>query len=202
MNEETIACVWPRRHKKKKKKNIYIYIYRYRAGTTRENKSKGGLEWFGTNWRASSLYCPSNTDKWRLQKGLESCVFLVLYTVTKRGHSRRRKKDASKLSAEEGRENRYRLTDAEVRQATKTKDIVEVAHSVKWKWRAHVTGIVQRGWAHVTSTWCLRIGKRRMGRPKTWWSDTSKCAARGQRLRVTKSQKLERMAYTQTTSVN
>ena len=100
---------------------------------------------------------------------------------------RRRKKDTSQLSAEEGKENRYRLTDAEVRQRTKTKDIVEVARSVKWKWRAHVAGIDQRGWAHVSSTWCLRTGKRRTVRPKTWRADTSKSAAGGQYSRRAKN---------------
>jgi len=159
MNEEAIGRVGSQRYKKK-----YILI------SWLDNwgkKLKGGLEWLGTSSRAQSLYCPTNTDNWRLRKVVETCVFLVLCTVTKLGRSRRRKKDTLKLSAVEGTEYRYRLTDADVRQRTKTKDIVEVAHSVKWKWRAHVAGMYQRGGAHVTSTWCLRIGKTRTGRPKT-----------------------------------
>jgi hypothetical protein len=34
-------------------------------GTTRENKSKGGLEWPGTSSRAYGLYWPINTKNWR-----------------------------------------------------------------------------------------------------------------------------------------
>ena len=75
--------------------------------------------------------------------------------------------------------NSYRLTDAEVSQRTKMKDIVEVDYSFKWKWGAHAAKMEQRRWAHVTSMWCLRIGKR-TGRPKTGGADTSKSVAGGQ----------------------
>jgi hypothetical protein len=108
--------------------------------------------------------------------------------MTKHGRSRRRKKVTSKLSAEEGTENRCRLTDAEVRQRTKTKDIVEVAHSVKWKWRAHVTGMDQRGWAHVASTWCLRDRQKKNGAIEDLIGrHVQECS---RRTMVTKSQKL------------
>jgi hypothetical protein len=67
--------------------------------------------------------------------------------------SRRRKEGTPKFSAEERTENSDRLMDAEVRQRTKTKDIVEVAHSVKWKWGAHEIRGDQHRWAHVILTW-------------------------------------------------
>jgi len=129
------------------KKNIYIYSYIYIyiyilicPDNLRKKIKKEvwiGLEQIQEPRVYNARQILTTGDK----KVLESCVFLVLYTVTIHGRSRRRKKDTSKLSAEEGTENRYRLTDAEVRQRNKTKDIVEVTHSVKWKWRAHVVGM-------------------------------------------------------------
>ena len=46
-----------------------------------------------------------------------------------------------------------RVRNAEVRQRTNVKDIVVVAHSLKWKWGGHVARKDQRGWAQATSLW-------------------------------------------------
>ena len=60
-----------------------------------------------------------------------------------------------------------RVTNAEMRKTTNMKDIVAVAHNLKWKWGGHVAGTEQRRWTHATSMWDLKLGKRRSGRPKT-----------------------------------
>jgi hypothetical protein len=58
---------------------------------------------------------------------------------------------------------RDRLTNVEIRQRTNTKHIVKAAHSLKWKWRAHVARIDQRRWPDVTSMWGVRVGRGRTG---------------------------------------
>jgi hypothetical protein len=44
-----------------------------------------------------------------------------------------------------------------------TKDMVAVAHGLKWKWGGQVARMDQCRWAHATSIWDVRIGKRRTG---------------------------------------
>jgi hypothetical protein len=61
---------------------------------------------------------------------------------------------------------RDRVTNAEIRNRTKMKDIVAGAHSLKWKWGGHVARMDQCRWAHDTLMWDVRIGKRRTGRPE------------------------------------
>jgi hypothetical protein len=95
--------------------------------------------------------------------------------------------------------NSYILTDAEVRQRTKTKNIVEVAYSVKWKWGAHVAGMGQRRLAHVTSMWNVSNRQKKNGATEDL---TGRHVQECSRTMVTKRQKLERMVYTHTTSVN
>jgi len=46
------------------------------------------------------------------------------------------------------------------------KDIVSVAHSIKWNWGGHAAGIEQCRWAHTSSMWDVRLSKGRTGRPK------------------------------------
>ena len=46
-----------------------------------------------------------------------------------------------------------RVRNAEVRQRTNVKDIVVVAHSLKWKWGGRVARKDQRGWPQATSLW-------------------------------------------------
>jgi hypothetical protein len=60
-----------------------------------------------------------------------------------------------------------RVTNAEVRKRTSVKDIVAVAHSLRWTWGGHVARTDQRRWTHATSVWDVRTGERRAGRPKT-----------------------------------
>jgi hypothetical protein len=94
------------------------------------------------------------------------------------------KEDAPILSAEDGTESpaivwSCKMTSAEVRQRTNTKDIVAVAESLKWKLGGHVARMDQCRWAHATSVWDVRIGKRRTGRQKTRWADMLKRVAGG-----------------------
>jgi hypothetical protein len=70
---------------------------------------------------------------------------------------------AEKTANCEGRQN----ANAEMRKTANMKDIVAVAHNLKWKWGGHVAGMEQRRYAHATSMWDVRLGKRRTGRPKT-----------------------------------
>jgi len=51
-----------------------------------------------------------------------------------------------------------RVTNAEIRKTVNMKDIVAVAHSLKWKWGGHVAGMEQRRWTHATSVWDVRLG--------------------------------------------
>lgn len=60
-----------------------------------------------------------------------------------------------------------RVTNAKIRKTTNMKDIVAVAHSIKWNWGGHVLGMEQCRWPHAASLWDVRLGKRRTGRPKT-----------------------------------
>ena len=59
------------------------------------------------------------------------------------------------------------------------KDIVAMVYSLKWKWGGHILGMEQCRRAHGT-LWDARLGKRRTGRPKTWWVDTLKTVAGGE----------------------
>ena len=56
-----------------------------------------------------------------------------------------------------------RVRNARVRYKTNVKDIVVVAHSLKWKWGGHVARKDQRRWAQATSPWDGRMGKRITG---------------------------------------
>jgi len=56
---------------------------------------------------------------------------------------------------------------------------VKVAHSIKWKWEGHVTGMDQLRAAPPTAMWDLMMGKRRTGRPKIRQADTVRNVARG-----------------------
>jgi hypothetical protein len=80
------------------------------------------------------------------------------------------------------------VTNAEVRQRTNTKDIVTVAHGLKWKWGGHVARMDHHSWAQATSMWDIRIGKRTR-RPKARWADTVKRVAGGQWSRTAKNRR-------------
>jgi len=62
-----------------------------------------------------------------------------------------------------------RVTNAEIRQRTNTKNIVVAAHSFKWQWGGHVARMDKRRWAHAASMWDIRVGKGRTGNLKTPW---------------------------------
>jgi len=59
-----------------------------------------------------------------------------------------------------------RLTKAQIRKRTKTKELVAVAHSLRWEGGDQVTRMDQRRWTDTASVWELRALEGRAGRPK------------------------------------
>jgi len=56
-----------------------------------------------------------------------------------------------------------RMTNADTRKRTSTKDTLAVASTLKWKWGGHVARMDQRRWEQAVSMRGLRRGKRTMG---------------------------------------
>jgi len=86
---------------------------------------------------------------------------------------RRRKEDAPNFTAEKWNEEYCklygatdRLTKAQIRKRTKTKELVAVAHSLRWEGEDQVTRMDQRSWTDTASVLELRAGEGRAGRPK------------------------------------
>ena len=74
---------------------------------------------------------------------------------------------------------------------TNMKDIMAVAHCLKWKWGRQVARMEQRRWAPATSVWDVRIGKRRTGATEDLMGRHVRDSSR--RTVVTNWPKLERM---------
>jgi hypothetical protein len=73
--------------------------------TTREKKSKGGLEWLGTSSRALGLHRPSNAKNWRERRPGILCIpgpILRRPSIVAHGAG---KEDSPNLSAEDGTQN-------------------------------------------------------------------------------------------------
>jgi len=58
------------------------------------------------------------------------------------------------------------LKKARIRKGTKTKELVAVAHSLRWEGGDKVARMDQRRWTDTASVWELRAGERRTGREK------------------------------------
>jgi hypothetical protein len=56
-----------------------------------------------------------------------------------------------------------RLTKAQIRKSIKTKELVAVVDSLRWKGEDHVARMDQRRWTDTVSVWYLRIGDGEMG---------------------------------------
>ena len=56
-----------------------------------------------------------------------------------------------------------KVTNDEIRKPTNMKDMVAVAHSIKWNWGDHVAGMERRRRTQATSVWDVGLGKREPG---------------------------------------
>jgi len=112
---------------------------RYNCGTSRENKSKGGLEWLGTESRVCTLYWPQN-NKTVEKVVLELYVFRVLLYGAQTWSLKQ--KDKKMLQIASRRWERRKppavwsdtVTNAEERQRNNPNDVEAAAYILKWKW--------------------------------------------------------------------
>ena len=106
----------------------------------------------------SRTYTVQNIPKKKLEmkkEFLEYRVLPVMLCDVQIWALRRRKKKLQSCRQEKERRKLQgvrsdRVTNAEIRKRNNTKDIVAVAHSLKWKWGSHVAGMQQRRWVHAT----------------------------------------------------
>jgi hypothetical protein len=63
-----------------------------------------------------------------------------------------------------------RIRNEDVRKQLGTKDDVQTAAQLKWKWGGHVSRLHECRWAYAATMWDPRSGKRNVGRPRTRWS--------------------------------
>ncbi|KAJ4435057.1 hypothetical protein ANN_23631 [Periplaneta americana] len=57
------------------------------------------------------------------------------------------------------------------------RDMAHQGERLKWKWGGHVSRLQGCRWAHISTTWDPRIGRRNRGRPGTRWADFFKSLA-------------------------
>jgi hypothetical protein len=118
---------------------------------------------------------------------LTSCVLPVLVYGAQTWPLAEKERRCCKLSSGRWNEESCKLcgptdglTEAQIRKCIQTKELVAVAHSLRWKGGDHVARMDRRRWRDSASVWDLRMGERRAGRPKTLWSDTFWRVAGGQ----------------------
>jgi hypothetical protein len=63
-----------------------------------------------------------------------------------------------------------RTRSADVRKQLGTRDGVQTAAQLKWKWGGHASRLHESRWAYAATMWDPRTGKRNVGRPRTRWS--------------------------------
>ncbi|CAG9137496.1 unnamed protein product [Plutella xylostella] len=66
---------------------------------------------------------------------------------------------------------RDRIRNEEIRRRTKVTDIAKRISTLKWQWAGHVARRADDRWSTKVLEWRPRVGKRRVGRPPTRWSD-------------------------------
>ncbi|CAG9114637.1 unnamed protein product [Plutella xylostella] len=66
---------------------------------------------------------------------------------------------------------RDRIRNEEIRRRTKVTDIAKRISTLKWQWAGHVARRADDRWSRKVLEWRPRVGKRRVGRPPTRWSD-------------------------------
>ncbi|CAG9122414.1 unnamed protein product [Plutella xylostella] len=66
---------------------------------------------------------------------------------------------------------RDRIRNEEIRRRTKVTDIAKSISTLKWQWAGHVARRADDRWSRKVLEWRPRVGKRRVGRPPTRWSD-------------------------------
>ena len=64
-----------------------------------------------------------------------------------------------------------RIPNSEVRERSRMKDVGNQVQELKWKWRGHMARLQQDRWAHPTTVWDIRNGKRKRGCSKCRWAD-------------------------------
>jgi hypothetical protein len=63
-----------------------------------------------------------------------------------------------------------RIRNEDVRKQLGTRDGVQTAVQLKWKWGGHVSRMHESRWAYGATMWDPKTGKRNVGRPRTRWS--------------------------------
>ncbi|CAG9131832.1 unnamed protein product [Plutella xylostella] len=63
------------------------------------------------------------------------------------------------------------IRNEEIRRRTKVTDIAKRISTLKWQWAGHVARRADDRWSRKVLEWRPRVGKRRVGRPPTRWSD-------------------------------
>jgi len=104
------------------------------------------------------------------KEDLKSCVFPGLLYGAQTQSLAEKERRCSKPSSGRSKEEYcklYRATDrltkAQIRKTTKTKEIVAVAHSLRWKGGDHMARMDQCGWTDTASMSDLRIDGGEMG---------------------------------------
>lgn len=64
-----------------------------------------------------------------------------------------------------------RIRNDDLRKMTNIKDAATSATFTKWKWAGHAMRMDHNRWAHKTTTWDPRIGRRDVGRQRRRWAD-------------------------------
>lgn len=64
-----------------------------------------------------------------------------------------------------------KIRHSKIREATKAKDALTQALSLKWKWAGHVARIQDKRWTKKIIEWKGPMGKRKKGRPLRRWED-------------------------------
>ncbi|KAJ4445781.1 hypothetical protein ANN_12466 [Periplaneta americana] len=65
---------------------------------------------------------------------------------------------------------RDKISNTRLKQMTNTRDMAHQGERLKWKWEGHVSRLQGCRWAHISTTWDPRIGRRNRGRPGTRWA--------------------------------
>jgi hypothetical protein len=62
-----------------------------------------------------------------------------------------------------------RMRNEELRRRSGIEDAAKAARRQKWRWGGHVARMDQERWAHATTVWDPRTGRRNRGRPRRRW---------------------------------
>lgn len=163
----------------------YIYLGQlvgFKSCMTRELKRRIASAWRAF-WSLQFILLDKKLNRKLKLEVLQSCIFpTLLYgcqtwklTVNQKTQIQicQRKMERKIL----GLSLRDKISNTRLKQMTNTRDMAHQGERLKWKWGGHVSRLQGCRWAHISTTWDPRIGRRNRGRPGTRWADFFKSLA-------------------------